>query len=266
MNLKITIIQSELHWENVAENLIMFSGKIDAISKTTDVIVLPEMFNTGFSMESEKLAETMEGKTVVWIKEQAKKHDAVIVGSLIIEENEQYFNRLIWIQPDGILYSYDKRHLFRMAGEHKCFTAGNTRLIIEYKGWRVCPLICYDLRFPVWARNSSLTTQQSSPVYDVLIYIANWPAVRKQPWSKLLEARAIENQCYVVGVNRVGEDGVGNSYSGNSIVINPKGEPISNIPENKNYTETTNLPLEGLNNFREKFPVSLDGDEFEVLL
>ncbi|MBL4669173.1 MAG: nitrilase family protein [Flavobacteriales bacterium] len=280
MNLKITIIQSELHWENVAENLIMFSGKIDAISKTTDVIVLPEMFNTGFSMESEKLAETMEGKTIVWMKEQAKKHDAVIVGSLIIEENEQYFNRLIWIQPDGILYSYDKRHLFRMAGEHKCFTAGSKRLIIDYKGWKICPLVCYDLRFPVWARNKELSVDsyqlienkqqitnnkvQNLNAYDILIYIANWPAVRKAPWSKLLEARAIENQCYVVGANRVGEDGTSNSYSGNSTVINPKGEPISNLPENENCIETVNLSLDELNDFREKFPVSLDGDEFTL--
>jgi len=270
MNLKVSIIQSELHWENVDKNLEMFAQKIEAISKPTDIIVLPEMFNTGFSMDSSALAETMDGKTVTWMKTQAAKSNSVIVGSLIVEvplsggTRVVFFNRLIWAQPDGNLFTYDKRHLFRMAGEHNHFKAGGNRLIIEYKGWRICPLICYDLRFPVWARNSTLTSDHSSPVYDLLIYIANWPAVRKQPWSKLLDARAIENQCYVIGVNRVGEDGKGIAYSGNSVVVNPKGEVMTNIAENANMAESVELSLTELNDFREKFPVSLDGDDFTL--
>lgn len=264
MDLKITIVQSDLYWENVTENLVMFSKKINAISNPTGIIVLPEMFNTGFSMDSEKLSETMDGETVAWMKKQAQKSNAVIVGSLIVKEATNYYNRLVWVQPDNKIYTYDKRHLFRMAGEHNHFSAGTKRLIIEYNGWKICPLICYDLRFPVWARNSSLGTQHVSPVYDVLIYIANWPAIRKAPWCKLLEARAIENQCYVVGVNRVGKDGKGNTYAGNSAMINPKGEIISNIPEGKNYTETIRLSLNKLNTFREEFPVSLDGDAFKI--
>ena len=258
MNLQITAIQSELHWEDVAQNLEMFSNKIDALSEETDVIVLPEMFNTGFSMKSEELSETMKGKTVTWMVSQAQKANAVIVGSLIIEEENKFYNRLVWTEPNGEIKTYDKRHLFRMADEHNHFAGGTDRIIIEYKGWKICPLVCYDLRFPVWARNS---TQNQ---YDVLIYIANWPAARKAPWSKLLEARAIENQCYVIGVNRVGEDGKGFAYSGNSVIINPKGEPISNIPENENCIETVSLSLDELNTFRKVFPVGMDADEFEI--
>jgi omega-amidase len=266
MDLKVTIIQSDLHWENVAENLTMFSEKIGAISEPTDVIVLPEMFNTGFSMESEKLAESMDGKTVAWMKEQAKKADAVITGSLIIKGVtlsgvEGFYNRLIWAQPDGALHTYDKRHLFRMGDEHLSFSAGKERLIVTYKGWRFCPMICYDLRFPVWARNSS---KNETPAYDCLIYVANWPEVRKQAWSKLLEARAIENQCYVIGANRIGVDGKEIPCSGNSVIIDPKGEALSNIPENTNHTETMTLSLNELNSFREVFPVTKDGDDFEI--
>jgi len=268
MNLKVNIIQSELHWENVDKNLEMFAQKIEAISTPTDIIVLPEMFNTGFSMDSKELAETMDGKTVAWMKSQATTSNAVITGSLIIEEipltggvRGRFFNRLIWVQPDGEIFTYDKRHLFRMAGEHNHFSAGEKRLVVSYKGWRICPLICYDLRFPVWSRN---TDDNETPAYDCLIYVANWPAVRKQPWSKLLEARAIENQCYVIGVNRVGKDGKGIAYSGNSVVVNPKGDVISSILENADTTESVDLSLAELNEFREKFPVSLDGDEFTL--
>jgi len=264
MNLNVSIIQSELHWENVHQNLEMFAQKIDEISKPTDIIVLPEMFNTGFSMDSERLAETMDGVSVNWMKNQAKKTGAAIAGSLIIREGENYFNRLIWTVPNGEIQTYDKRHLFRMAEEHNHFSVGEKRLIVNYKGWRICPLICYDLRFPVWSRNSSLTTHHTSPIYDILIYVANWPAVRQRPWSKLLEARAIENQCYVVGVNRVGEDGKGITYTGNSVVVNPKGDVISNITENTNTSESVDLSLSELNDFREKFPMSLDGDEFTL--
>jgi len=288
MDLKVTIIQSDLHWENIDQNLNMFSEKIDAISESTDIIVLPEMFNTGFSMNSEKLAETMDGKTVDWMKEIAKRSNAVVVGSLIVKtcplsgaEEQKFYNRLVWAQPDGDLYTYDKRHLFRMGDEHLSFSTGKERLIVTYKGWRFCPMICYDLRFPVWSRNKQLSVdscqlsgskqqttnnkQQNSNVFDILIYVANWPEARKQPWSKLLEARAIENQCYVIGANRIGVDGNGIPCSGNSVVIDPKGETLSNIPENENYTETLTLSLDELNAFREAFPVTKDGDEFEII-
>ena len=287
MDLKVTLIQSNLHWENVDQNLAMFTDKINAIHEPSDIVVLPEMFNTGFSMDSEKLAEHMNGKTVSWMKLMAKRTDSVIVGSLIIKEDSPlsggvrggFYNRLVWAQPNGDYYTYDKRHLFRMAGEHEHFSAGEERLIVNYKGWRICPLICYDLRFPVWSRNTSFchpelvegqknltnNKQQTTNVYDILLYVANWPAARKAPWSKLLEARAIENQCYVVGVNRVGQDGNQINYSGNSAVVNPKGELISTIPENQNIIQTLAISLDELNDFRAKFPVGMDADSFEIL-
>jgi predicted amidohydrolase len=282
MNLKVTIIQSELHWENVDENLAMFTDKINAITEQTDVIVLPEMFTTGFSMDSIRLAEKMDGKTVEWMKSHAKAKNAVVTGSLIIEEDGSYYNRLIWVQPDENIFTYDKRHLFRMAEEDKHFTAGDERLIIEWKGWKICPLICYDLRFPVWSRNRAFkvqslkfkddgfyptpNTQNSTPSFDCLIYVANWPEARKEPWSKLLEARAIENQVYVIGVNRVGLDGKEISYSGNSVVVDPKGNVISKITPKQNETATIELNKEELEDFREKFPVGLDADDIEVYI
>ncbi len=288
MNLKVTIIQSELHWENVEKNLAMFTKKITSIKEETDLIILPEMFTTGFTMNSSVLAETMDGKTVAWMKQQAKTKNAVIVGSLIIknkvistlvETRGFFYNRLIWAQPNGTVYHYDKRHLFRMANEHEFYTPGNKRLIVELKGWKICPLICYDLRFPVWSRNtafkiqrskfnvdhSPLNNQPSMPDYDCLIYIANWPKARKEPWGKLLEARAIENQVYVVGVNRVGADGKDIPYSGNSAVIDPKGNGMTNIPKHQNSIETVTLNRQELDDFRIKFPVGLDGDDFDVL-
>lgn len=257
MNLKITTIQTDLFWENVDKNLAMFTEKIASIKEETDLIVLPEMFTTAFTMNSEQLAETMEGKTVAWMKQQAKNKSAAVVGSIIIKEKEGYFNRLIWAQPDGKIYHYDKRHLFRMANEHEHFSAGNSRLVVEWKGWKICPLICYDLRFPVWSRNVK-------HAYDCLIYIANWPEARKDPWSKLLESRAIENQVYVVGVNRVGTDGKNISYSGNSAIIDPKGNKISCTKEHQNTIETIEINSQELEDFRQKFPVGLDGDEFEI--
>ena len=193
MDLKVSIIQSDIYWEDVEKNLDAFTKKIKETREETDIIVLPEMFNTGFSMQSKKLAEKMGGKTVSWMKERARDSNAVIVGSLIIEDvvKNQFYNRLVWMQPDGTFYTYDKKHLFRMANEHESFTEGDKRLIIHYKGWRICPLICYDLRFPVWSRNKKLRidnstiNQESSNTnaYDCLIYIACWPEARKQPWS-----------------------------------------------------------------------------------
>ena len=257
MNLKITVLQSELHWENVDKNLSMFTDKIASITDATDLIVLPEMFTTGFTMDSAKFAETKSGKTIQWMKLQAKNKNAAIVGSIIIAEEGKYYNQLIWANPDGEIWSYNKRHLFRMAGENQYYSAGTERIIVDWKGWKICPLICYDLRFPVWSRNQM-------PLYDCLIYIANWPEARKEPWSKLLEARAIENQVYVLGVNRVGVDGKNIPYSGNSVVIDPKGNAISKIPSHQNYIQTIELNRQELDDFREKFPVSIDADDFEI--
>jgi len=257
MNLKVTFVQSPLHWEDVDENLSQFSKKLDDITNQTDVVVLPEMFNTGFSMESKKLAESMNGKTVNWMKLKAEENDVAIVGSLIIEESNNYYNRLVWMNPDGTHQTYDKKHLFRMAGEHEHFNAGEQRIIVEYKGWKICPLVCYDLRFPVWARNQNQE-------YDCLIYIANWPAPRVTHWSKLLEARAIENQSYVVGVNRIGKDEKENNYSGYSVVIDPKGNQISNTLPNTESIETIELSMATLTTYREKFPVGLDADGFDL--
>ena len=257
-NLKITIIQSGLHWENKEKNLNMFSQKISAIAESTDLIVLPEMFTTGFSMSPEKFAEQMNGITVSWMKEKAKEKKCVITGSFICEENGNYFNRLVWMNVDGTYSTYDKRHLFRMANEDDHYSAGQKKIIVELKGWKICPLICYDLRFPVWSRN------KSSSEFDMLIYVANWPEIRSCPWKTLLLARAIENQSYVVGLNRVGKDGNEIYHSGDSAVINAKGEIISKIKPHEESTETITLNYSELMEFRIAFPAMLDADSFEI--
>lgn len=257
-DLKITLIQSDLFWENKEKNLEQFSKKIDAITETTDLIVLPEMFSTGFSMSPKKLAEGMNGETVSWLKEKAREKKCVVTGSFICEEDGNYFNRLMWVNPDGSYSKYDKRHLFSMGDEHNHYAAGDEKLIVKYKDWKICPLICYDLRFPVWARN----TKDDS--YDVLIYVANWPERRSYPWKTLLLARAIENQCYVIGSNRVGVDGNDISHSGDSAVINPKGEIISKLKPNEQATETITLSYAELAEFRKQFPAIQDADKFEI--
>jgi predicted amidohydrolase len=254
--LTISIIQANLEWENVDANLNAFTEKIDAINET-DLILLPETFSTSFSMNSEALAEPMNGKTMSWMAEMAQNKNAVIAGSAILKEDNQIFNRFIWMRPDGTFEKYDKRHLFRMGDEHNHFTAGSERLIVELKDWKICPQICYDLRFPVWSRNKKQE-------YDMLLYVANWPEVRTAAWEKLLYARAIENQCYVAAVNRIGIDGEGVNCIGNSMLIDPKGELIWKAPNQKESTKTVDLNLDELNNFRKKFPVGMDADEFEV--
>ncbi|HBK70487.1 MAG TPA: amidohydrolase, partial [Flavobacteriaceae bacterium] len=206
--LKITIIQSELVWENSAQNRQVFLEKIKSISEVVDLIILPEMFTTGFTMNPEKVAETMDGETIHWLKYLAKEKNTAITGSLIIKEGNKYYNRLVFVHPTGEIKTYDKRHTFTLAGEDKIYTAGNKKLIVAYKGWKICPMICYDLRFPVWSRNTD--------DYNLLIYVANWPKPRITAWSTLLKARAIENMSYVVGVNRIGADDNGHEYSGNS--------------------------------------------------
>lgn len=265
-DLKVTLVQTALHWENIDANLEMFSKKLAEVSNS-DLIVLPEMFNTGFSMDVKKLAEKSEGKTMVWMREKAKEKNCLITGSLIIEENGKYFNRLIWMRPNGSYKKYDKRHLFRMAGEDKNFSQGNEKLIVELKGWKICPLVCYDLRFPVWSRNKgklAIGNKQLTSEYDILIYIANWPERRNHAWKILLQARAIENQCYVIGVNRVGRDGNNINYTGDSAVINPLGEVISNIEPGEEFVQTISLSRKELDEFRKAFPVGLDADEFEI--
>ncbi len=255
-NLKIAAIQTKLFWEDITANLANLEEKIATIDSQPDLIILPEMFNTGFSMQSKTLAEPMNFTTFKWMKQMAEKTGAVITGSYIVIEKGEYFNRLIWMQPDGIFYSYDKRHLFRMGGENEHFSAGNKRMVMQLKGWNICPLVCYDLRFPVWSRNRNNE-------YDLLIYVANWPEPRAKVWSNLLIARALENQSYVIGLNRVGTDGMGLSYSGDSAIIDFKGNLINSESKNEKIL-FAELNKKDLTDFREKFPAYLDADEFEI--
>ena len=261
-NLKVTLVQTELHWENADANLAMFTQKLSGIEKgSTDLIVLPEMFSTGFSMNAKHLAEKENGKTIQWMAQQANNKNAVITGSIIFEEDGKYYNRLIWMRPDGTFEYYNKRHLFSMGNEHLHYSAGDKKIITELNGWKICPLVCYDLRFPVWSRNHFIRENATAIAeYDLLIYIANWPERRNHPWKTLLLARAIENQCYVAGLNRVGADGNNIIHSGDSAIINAKGEIISTIPAHKNYISTIELNYNELINFRKEFPVGLDAD------
>ena len=260
-NLKITIIQTNLVWENVDENLNSFDKQLSQINDKPDLIVLPEEFNTAFSVKPEKYHEKLDGKTINWMSGKASMMNCVITGSLIIKENKRYFNTLIWMRPDGSFDTYNKRHLFRMGKEHLKFSGGNKRLIVDLKGWKICPLICYDLRFPVWAKN---IYKNKNYEYDVLIYIANWPEIRNHAWKTLLLARAIENQTFVVGVNRIGKDGNNISYSGDSAVIDPHGKIISNIKENQDIFQTISLSYSTLANIRNKFNAGFDWDNFEI--
>jgi len=263
-DLKISLIQTSLHWEDTAKNLEMLSGKIDSIKDDTDLILLPEMFSTGFSMQPEKFSEKMDGPSVGWMKEKAIAKNCVVCGSLIIEEGGKYYNRLIWMRPDGTHEQYDKRHLFRYAKEDEHYTPGSKKIIVDLKGWKICPLVCYDLRFPLWSRNK-WSHELGIPAYDILLYVANWPERRNHPWKTLLLARAIENQCYVIGLNRVGDDGNKIGHSGDSAVIDPKGEVISKVKALEEVTETVTLSYKELEEFRKIFPVGLDADEFEIL-
>jgi predicted amidohydrolase len=257
-NLVVSIIQSHLYWESIDQNLQAFETKINAISEETDVVVLPEMFTTGFTMNPFIYAENHDGKGLQWMKKMARQKNSAIVGSISVKENNQFFNRLYWVFPDQTVEFYNKRHLFSMGNEPKHYNGGNKKLIIEYKGWKICPLVCYDLRFPVWSRN---TKQQP---YDVLIYVANWPAARSYPWKQLLIARAIENQCFVLGVNRVGDDGNAVSHSGDSMAMNARGEILTKIKPNEETIETVVLLKNELTDFRISFPVLNDGDDFTI--
>jgi predicted amidohydrolase len=257
-DLIFTLIQTNLLWENKAPNLQMLGDKIQQTKGQTQIVVLPEMFSTGFSMSPEKLAETMAGPTLQWMKEMSADHKIILTGSLIIEEEKKYYNRLIWMQPNGQFEYYDKRHLFAFGKEDYHYTAGEKRLIVSINDWKINLQICYDLRFPIWARQSEANE------YDVLLYVANWPERRIHAWKSLLVARAIENQCYVVAVNRVGNDGNDIYHNGCSMVINPLGE----ILYQKEYDEdmfTITLKKEVLEEVRSKFPFWKDADKFEIL-
>lgn len=270
--LTITTIQTNLVWENKNANLQLLGKKINGLQEKTEIVVLPEMFSTGFSMQPKLFAETMEGETVQWMKEISSSNKIILTGSLIIEENEQFYNRLIWMLPNGEFGYYDKRHLFGLAQEDKYYTAGNKRLIASVKGWKINLQVCYDLRFPLWARNrivpieksieeESQTSPETRPEFDVLLYVANWPERRSHAWKTLLCARAIENQCYVVGVNRVGVDGNNVSHSGNSLVIDPLGEVLYHMADEEDIFTIT-LQKEWLNDVRKKYPFWKDADDF----
>ncbi|MCR9287672.1 MAG: amidohydrolase [Bacteroidetes bacterium] len=254
--LTITTIQSSLYWEDIDANLNMFTEKLSHFSGETDLIILPEMFTTGFSMDTENVSETMEGKSVNWMRSQAKDHNAALMGSLIIKDNGKCYNRLVCMYPSGEYVTYDKRHLFTLAKEHEYFQAGKEKLVFEYKGWKICPLICYDLRFPVWSRNTE--------DYDLLVYMANWPATRNHHWKTLLMARAIENQSYCVGVNRVGKDKMDLYYSGDTTVIDFTGNLIYQVANTEDIFTTT-LSKEKMDAFRSKLNFLPDRDTFEIM-
>jgi predicted amidohydrolase len=268
-DLRITLIQSPIHWHDIQANLDMFRQKIADIGQETDVIILPEMFTTGFTMQPELVAEPLGGRTMQWMQHQAKATNAVVTGSFVQQSegtNEEksddpnksltYWNTLIWMQPDGQYELYQKRHLFRMAGEHDAYEKGTSRLVVSWRGWRICPMICYDLRFPIWARNTNMD-------YDVLLYIASWPQARRHAWRTLIQARAIENLSYGVGVNRIGTDHNGYQYLGDSLVADFKGELMLDA-QAQEMTQTVSFSRENLSDFRAKFPFYLDADPFTL--
>jgi omega-amidase len=249
--MNVTLIQTDLFWENIDNNLKMFDEKITII-KDTNLIILPEMFTTGFSMNVNILSETMNGKTIKWMLDWARVKNAVIAGSIIIKENNLFYNRFIWAEPNGGIKYYDKKHLFSMANEDQSYSPGNQKIIIEYLGWKICPLICYDLRFPIWNRNLE--------DYDIAIYVANWPEKRANHWKSLLMARAIENQCFVLAVNRIGIDGKGLNYSGDTSIIDPTGDIIFQ-KSNEESTYQYLLKKEELQNIRKNLPFLKDRDQ-----
>jgi predicted amidohydrolase len=263
--LRTTLVQPDLRWEDPTENrrrLEDMLGELD--SATTDLIVLPEMFATGFTMNSRDMAEPMEDSaTVAWLVGQARQRGCVVTGSVAVVEEGNYYNRLIWAWPDGSLTYYDKRHLFRMAGEHKRYAMGLPRVVVNLKGFRILLTVCYDLRFPVWLRQRPAEGEHFE--YDAMLCVANWPAPRRHPWRVLLQARAVENLCPVIGVNRVGQDANGLSYSGDSMLVDVKGEPLIDEPRDQPFLRTGVLDLDEITAFREKFPAWQDADRFSII-
>lgn len=271
--LSVTLIQSALAWEDKEQNLRMFEEKIKAINGKTEVIILPEMFSTGFSMKPKLLAEDMNGATVQWMKKISRERKVILTGSVIIEEDGKYFNRLIWMLPNGQYGTYDKRHRFAYAGEHEEYSAGRKRLIASVKGWKINLQVCYDLRFPVWARQQrqeqgteeQAEKQPGNLEYDLLIYVANWPEKRSHAWKTLLQARAIENQCYVIGVNRVGNDGNNIYHSGDSMLVDPLGSVLYHKANDEDVF-TIEVEKNQLDEVRSRFPFWRDADDFNILL
>jgi predicted amidohydrolase len=261
-NLNITFIQSNLAWKDHKANLSSFSAKIAHIAQQTDLIILPEMFNTGFVVQPQEIDKSAAPESLTWMKQTANQLNIPICGSMIVEEEEKYYNRFYWVLPNGDFETYNKRHLFSLGNEHLRFTKGTENITIEYKGWKIRPLICYDLRFPVWAKNTFIDGDYA---FDLLIYAANWPAARSYAWKQLLVARAIENQCYVVGVNRIGLDGNQTPHQGDSGVIDSKGELISALVPNEESIQTIELNAADLMEYRSKFTVGLDWDDFRIL-
>lgn len=256
--LKIAIIQSNLVWENPVQNRINFTNTIKSITKKTDLIILPEMFTTGFSMNAEIVSESMQGETIEWLKSLAQEKNSAITGSLIIKESNRYYNRLVFVHPDGTIDYYNKRHTFTLAGEDKVYEAGNEKIITEYKGWKICPQICYDLRFPVFARNTEN--------YDIIIYVANWPKPRIAAWDALLKARAIENMSYCIGVNRVGLDAKNYEYPGHSAAYNVLGEKLTQLHFNREGVEVIEISKSHINKNRKRFGFLNDKDEFNLVM
>lgn len=256
-SLNITLVQADIQWEDKQANLQKYEQMIAGIADKKEVVVLPEMFATGFTMNTATMAETMEGPTVQWMKDVSKQHRCILTGSAIIEEGGKYYNRLLWVQPDGNIGTYDKRHLFAYGDEDQHFTSGDKRLICSVKGFRICLMVCYDLRFPVWARNAN-------DDYDVLIYVANWPERRSLAWKTLLQARAIENMSYVVGVNRVGTDAKDLEYSGDSSAFGPLGEVLWQH-SHEEAAHTVTLDKEHLLDTRKKLPFLNDADKFIIV-
>ena len=262
-SLTISTIQTNIFWEDKAANLAIMAEKIDSLRHKTEVVILPEMFSTGFSMNPDILAETMDGPTVKWMEKMSAENRVIITGSIIIEEDGKFYNRLIWMLPNGEMGHYDKRHLFAYSKEDAFYKAGSKRLICAAKGWKLNMQVCYDLRFPVWARQQITDAGAENAEYDVLVYVANWPERRSHAWKTLLCARAIENQCYVIGVNRVGKDGNDIYFSGNSLVIDPLGEVLYHMADEEDIFTIT-LQKERLDEVRNKFPFLKDADRFGI--
>ncbi len=259
-DLTISLFQADLHWEEIDANLAMFEEMIWSIDHT-DLIVLPEMFTTGFSMNAEKLAEPPGGKTFKWMRQMATQRQVAVTGSYMIKEGGKYYNRLYFVYPDGSSEQYDKKHLFNLADEGDAFTPGTKRNIIEYKGWRIHPMICYDLRFPVWARSRKAEDQMYE--YDLLLYVANWPDTRVNAWDALLKARAIENLSYCAGVNRIGTDQALKNYNGHSAAYSPLGAELA-FSEDESAILTATLSVEELQDYRKNFPFQADADNFSI--
>jgi omega-amidase len=256
-DLRLTLVQTDLFWQDPAANRRMLDDKLRALAGATDLIVLPEMFTTGFTMEPERAAEAAHGPSIDWMRDTARALNAVVTGSIPTRDGGRFYNRLTWMRPDGTYATYDKRHLFRMAEEHDHYTAGTRRLVVELNGWRVCPMICYDLRFPVWSRNRG--------DYDALIYLANWPSRRRHAWHTLLKARAVENLCYCIGVNRVGADGNAVAHGGDTMAFDFLGQSMFRDSEGP-FIQTVTLARAALDEHRSLFPAHMDADRYKIFI